>query len=55
MHTDMLDHTPVCTLAVEIHILVEIEVGIDLEDTHQMVDIDQLLEKAEDSHRIPDI
>ena len=54
-HTDMLGHTPVCTLAAEIHILVEIEADIDLEDTHQKADIDQQLEKVEDNHRISDI
>ena len=55
MHTDMLDHTPVCKPAVEIHNLAEVEVDIDLEDTHQMVDIDQQLEKAEGKGHIPNI
>ena len=54
-HTDMLDHTPACKPAVEIHNLVEVEVDIDLEDTHQMVDIDQQLEKAEGKGHIPNI
>ena len=47
MHTDMLDHTPVCKPAVEIHNLAEVEVDIDQEDTPQRVDIDRQLEKAE--------
>ena len=55
MHTDMLDHTSVCKPAVEIHSLVEVEADIDLEDTHQRVDIDQQLVEVEDKRHIPDI
>jgi hypothetical protein len=51
----MLDHTPVCKPAVEIHNLAEVEVDIDLEDTPQRVDIDQQLEKVEGNGHIPDI
>ena len=51
----MLDHTPVCKPAVEIHNLVEVEVDIDLEDTHQRGDIDQQLENAEGKGHILDI
>lgn len=54
-HTDMLDHTPVCKPAVEIHNLAEVEVDIDQEDIPQRVDIDQHLEKAEGKGHIPDI
>ena len=55
MHTDMLDHTSVCKLAVEIHNLVEVEGDIDLEDTRRIGDIDQQLEKAEGKDHILDI
>ena len=51
----MLDHTPVCKPAVEIHNLAEVEVDIDQEDTPQRVDIDQHLEKAEGKGHILDI
>jgi hypothetical protein len=54
MHTDMLDHTSVYKLAVDIHILAEIEVDIHLEHIHQMADIDQRLEKVEDKDHILD-
>jgi hypothetical protein len=46
----MPDHTPVCKPVVEIHNLAEVEVDIDLEDTHQRVDIG-----LEDTHQRVDI